>query len=213
MSKLNKPAVVRSAIVAAVVGTTTGALAGLLSLPYRAPKLAPAARTRVATVAVPPTTVPSPTVPTTTSPTTTAPMTTGAAPTPAATPARADANRAAVAAPPVPVATKGVAPAARTPAPASKTTVASPPPHADIDDTVDVMQRARVLAQKPDVKALVALREAAARRAEERGEADSDATKRQLEELDRYLGEARALRLKLDAEEFRKGIAAANRPR
>jgi hypothetical protein len=68
-------------------------------------------------------------------------------------------------------------------------------------------------AQKPDVKALVALSESVASRAQERGEAESDATRRQLEELARYLDEARALRLELDAEEFRKATAATNRPR
>ena len=74
------------------------------------------------------------------------------------------------------------------------------------------MQRARALAQRADVNALIAIRESVVRKAEESGARDSPAVKRQLDELDRYLTEARTLRLKLDAEEFRKATAA-NRPR
>jgi hypothetical protein len=72
----------------------------------------------------------------------------------------------------------------------------------------DADQRVRVLAQRADVKSLVAMREELLRRAEAAGEKDSPATKRQLDEIDRYLTEARVLRLKLDAAEFRKGAAA-----
>ena len=75
------------------------------------------------------------------------------------------------------------------------------------------MARARALAQRPDVKALVALRESVVRRAAERGETGSAASKQQLDELDRYLEEARRLRLKLDAEEFRHAEAVGGRPR
>ena len=56
------------------------------------------------------------------------------------------------------------------------------------------------------------MRESVVRKAEESGARESPAVKRQLDELDRYLTEARALRLKLDAEEFRKATAS-NRPR
>jgi hypothetical protein len=76
-----------------------------------------------------------------------------------------------------------------------------------IDDSGDPVQRARVLAQRPDVKGLVALREDVLRRAEAAGEKESPATKGQLDEIDRYLTEARVLRLKLDAAELRKGAA------
>lgn len=59
----------------------------------------------------------------------------------------------------------------------------------------------------------MAMRDSVVRKAEESGTRESPAVKRQLDELDRYLTEARTLRLKLDAEEFRKATAAANRPR
>jgi len=55
----------------------------------------------------------------------------------------------------------------------------------------------------------VALREGVVRRATENGLASSPAVKAELAELDRRLDEARLLRLKLDAEEFR----TAKRPR
>lgn len=74
----------------------------------------------------------------------------------------------------------------------------------DIGST-DAVRRARELAQLPDVTALVALREAVLRRAEEAGRKDDPATIREIESIDRYLSEARALRLKLDAAAFRKG--------
>jgi len=54
------------------------------------------------------------------------------------------------------------------------------------------------------VTRLIALREEVAARAEQAGEQDSPATKQRLDEIDRNLAEARALRLKLDAAEFRK---------
>ena len=76
-----------------------------------------------------------------------------------------------------------------------------------VEDPADAVQRARVLAQRPDVRGVVALREEVLRRAEEAGEEESPKTKRQLDEIDRYLTEARVLRLKLDAAEFRKGGA------
>jgi hypothetical protein len=82
-----------------------------------------------------------------------------------------------------------------------------------VDEPRDAVQRARMLAQRADVKGLVALREEVLRRAEEAGEQDAQAAKRQLDEIDRYLTEARVLRLKLDAAEFRKGAADANPPR
>jgi len=75
------------------------------------------------------------------------------------------------------------------------------------------MQRARVLAQRPDVKGLVALRDEVLRGAEASDGKESPEAKRQLDEIDRLLIEARALRLKLDATEFRKGSADAVPPR
>jgi hypothetical protein len=131
----------------------------------------------------------------------------------AAAPVRREAHPVASVLAPAPVATKGVG--VPTPARTSAISgaVAAPQSRAAREESVDPLQRARALALRPDVKALVALRESVVRRAQERGEAASEASKRQLDELDRYLGEARALRLKLDAEEFRKSTGAANRPR
>jgi len=67
------------------------------------------------------------------------------------------------------------------------------------------VERARALAARPDVSALVALRDDISRRAEERGEQESPATQQLLHEVDRYLAEARLRRLKLDGEALRKG--------
>ena len=82
---------------------------------------------------------------------------------------------------------------------------ASSPPAVNGLDLSDAVRGARELAQRPDVTGLVALREGVLRRAEEAGEKDAPSTKRELDAIDRYLSEARALRLKLDAAEFRKG--------
>jgi hypothetical protein len=84
-------------------------------------------------------------------------------------------------------------------------------PAADATRADDVLQRAGVLARRPDVPALLALREDVVRRAAERGLADSQPVKLELDELDRRLGEARMLQLKLDAEELRR--ADSKRPR
>jgi hypothetical protein len=75
--------------------------------------------------------------------------------------------------------------------------VAAPP----ADDEAQVLERARTLARRPDVTALMALRGDVVRRATERGIASSSSVK---DELDRRLTEARTLQLKLDAEEFRR---------
>ena len=74
-----------------------------------------------------------------------------------------------------------------------------------------MLQRARALARRPDVTALIALRDDVVRRATERGIADSSSVKSELDELDQRLNEARTLQLKLDADEFRK--ADSKRPR
>ena len=80
------------------------------------------------------------------------------------------------------------------------------------NDSQKVVQRARALAEVPDVYALVALRESISRRADERGEQESPATQELIREIDRCLAEARRLRLKLDGEALRRD-QAANPPR
>jgi hypothetical protein len=60
------------------------------------------------------------------------------------------------------------------------------------------------MARRPDVRGLLALREEVTQRAASNGAQASPDTRRQLEEIDRYLSEARALRLQRDAEELRK---------
>lgn len=96
-------------------------------------------------------------------------------------------------------------PSAAEVASASATTMSAPVP--PDPDGQDVRLRARALAARPDVKALVALRESVARHAEERGETEAGTSKQLLDELDRYLEGARELRLKLDAEQFRQAKA------
>ena len=85
-------------------------------------------------------------------------------------------------------------------------TNAAPP---SADDGAQVLQRARTLARRPDVTALMALRDDVVRRATERGIAGASSTKGELDEIDLRLNEARMLQLKLDAEELRK---AASKP-
>jgi hypothetical protein len=68
----------------------------------------------------------------------------------------------------------------------------------------DVRRQAQALAARPDVKALVALRESVVRHAENGGEAQAESSRQLLDDLDRYLEGARELRLKLDAEEFQR---------
>jgi hypothetical protein len=88
---------------------------------------------------------------------------------------------------------------------------AAPPPAAAAAAPGTVLERARALALRADVRALVALRESVVRSAGEHGGVESAEGKEQLDRLDGYLEEARALRLKLDAEELRKWSAATNR--
>jgi hypothetical protein len=93
-------------------------------------------------------------------------------------------------------------------APARSNQVSSPPisrPGAPDVASGDVLRRARELAQRPDVNALVALREAVLRRAEEAGRKDDPAIVREIQAIDQYLLDARALRLRLDAAAIRKG--------
>ena len=102
----------------------------------------------------------------------------------------------------VPVASPPQAPAAVAKFAAASATATTPVPAGS--DTQDVRARARAMAARPDVKALVALRESVVRHAEERGETGAGASKQLLADLDRYIEGARELRLKLDAEEFRR---------
>ena len=69
----------------------------------------------------------------------------------------------------------------------------------------DAVRRARELALRADVTAVVALRAAVVRRAEEAGRKDDPAIRREIQAIDQYLLDARALRLKLDAAAIRKG--------
>jgi hypothetical protein len=112
-----------------------------------------------------------------------------------------------------PVSRPPAEPAAMQPQPQAKQQTRTEPASRGLDDSRDAVQRARALAQRPDVKGLVALREEVLRRAEVSGGNESPETKRQLDEIDRYLTEARVLRLKLDAAEFRKGAAERIPPR
>jgi hypothetical protein len=92
--------------------------------------------------------------------------------------------------------------------------VAAPSPAAKVSDiggAPDVLERARVLAERPDVMALVALRENLVRGATEHGKQDSPAIKAQIDALDRYLDQARMLRLKIDAAEFQQ-LAPESKP-
>ena len=89
---------------------------------------------------------------------------------------------------------------------ATRANMNAPPPSAD---DVRMLEWARTLARRPDVTALLALRDDVARRATQRGIAGAPSVKGELDELDLRLNEARALQLKLDAEEFRK---AASKP-
>jgi len=84
------------------------------------------------------------------------------------------------------------------------------PPSAN--DEANVLQRAQTLARRPDVTALLALRDDVMRRAKDRGIADSLPVKSELDEIDQRLNEARALQLKIDAEEFRKTPSEPREP-
>jgi hypothetical protein len=79
------------------------------------------------------------------------------------------------------------------------------------DDDAQVLQHARTLARRPDVTALLALRDDVVRRATERGIAGSSSVKSELDEIDLCLNEARILQLKLDAEELRKTDSKSTR--
>ena len=98
---------------------------------------------------------------------------------------------------------------------ASSTPSTSAPTNGEtLPSTVDdghVLQRARTLARRPDVSALMALREDVARRASEQGIAGSPSVKGELDAIDVSLNEARLLRLKLDAQELRSAESKSTR--
>lgn len=92
--------------------------------------------------------------------------------------------------------------------PTRASTDASP---SSINDDAHVLDRARALARRPDVTALIALRDDVVRRATERGIAGSSSIKSELDEIDVRLNEARLLQLKLDAEELRRADSKGTR--
>jgi hypothetical protein len=191
MSLENRTVLIRNAAIAAIVGSMVGGTAGLWSLRHAAPTISIATPASGVTVAAASASVSSPHA------AMSSPHPDVAVPPPqpnalAAIPQPA-AQRPKSAAPHAPTATAATAKSA---APLARVAAA---PNDD-----DVMERARALARRPDVTALLALREGVVRRAAERGLADSPSVKGQLDELDQRLEEARLLRLKLDAEELRK---------
>jgi type II secretory pathway predicted ATPase ExeA len=78
-----------------------------------------------------------------------------------------------------------------------------PAPTAAAPPETDVLTRARAMAQVPDVRALMRLRDEVMRRGERTGQLDSDDFKRVLEAVERYTNEARALQLQIDGRGFR----------
>jgi len=115
---------------------------------------------------------------------------------------------------PVQTSTAVVGSSSTSPDAPSTTAAAVAPPSRPADPAdEDLLQRAWSLAGRPDVKALVELRESVVQRTEERGEKESPETKRLLDEIDRYIAEARSLQLKLDALELKNTSGHASRPR
>ena len=180
MQMPNRARLVPNAVAAAVIGSTIGALAGVWSA------------IRVTPVATPPAPVAS--------------MKTVAASSPGSPGVKTVEPASQVREPLPPPRTRAVVPAPSGGALAAPSPAPKPP---RTDNADDVLTRARALAQRPDVKALIALRENVVLRATARGEQDSPAAKAQLDALDRYLNEARTLRLKIDAVELQKSASAA----
>jgi len=169
---------VRNATIAALVGSTVGAIAGLWSV-----------RDRTSSVAV------STTAGGDVAASSASPPTGGATSQSGQDSATRDGLSGSIA-----VATKGVVPSTAPPASVRPGSL----PH----DSQNVVQRARALAEVPDVYGLVTLREGVSRRAADRGELESPATQELIRELDRYLADARRLRLKLDGEALRRDQTA-----
>jgi len=160
---------------AALVGSTVGAIAGFWSVGNRTDGVAVSTTATGGNIAA----------------SSASPPTGATTSQPGQDPAARDALSASIA-----VATRGVVPSAAPPA--------SDRPGPRENDSEKVVQRARVLAEVPDVYGLVALRESISHRAEERGELESPSTQGLIRELDRYLADARRLRLKLDGEALRR---------
>jgi hypothetical protein len=173
---------IRNATIAALIGSTLGAAAGFWSVRDRASAVAVPPMSTGGNVAVSPATLPTETA---------------GGPSARDLPARDGSNS-------TPVATRGVVPST-----GPVTNGRSGPPQ---NDHQKLVQRARTLAEVPDVYGLVALRESIIRGATERGEQESPATQELIREVDRYLSAARELRLKLDGEALRRDLAA-NPPR
>ena len=171
---------IRNATVAVLVGSTAGALAGLWSV-----------RDRTTSIAVSPMSTGGKVAASSASPPTDA----------SSRELERDLTARGGLASSTAVATRGVVP--------STAPVPTVRPGSAQNDSQKVLQRARAFAEVPDVYALVALRESVSRRADERGEHESPATQALIREIDRYLAEARQLRLKLDGEALRRGQAAS----
>jgi hypothetical protein len=107
-----------------------------------------------------------------------------------------------------PIATNGVVARPRhDPAPPKHDRPTRPPAETPAGSAPAVVARARSLAERQDVLGLIALRETVVRAAQARGDADSAAVKSVLEQVDQRLNDARMMRLKSDAEQFRKAAA------
>jgi len=180
MPAANRTGLIRNAAIAAIVGSTVGGAIGVWSLRHPAITVTAAVRARAVTTATETANRPAVNVAAGSSqPLAPAPQPTERRTSPAARPVQD-----------LVTAMKSAA----TPSPSAGTT----------EDDAHVLQRARALARRPDVAALVALREGVAHQAAERGLADSPSIKSELDELDQRLNEARMLQLTLDAEELRK---------
>ena len=167
---------IRNATIAALVGSTLGAVAGVWSVRDRTGGVAVSPRSAGGNVAAPP-----------------------AAPPEAASGQSGRDLAAGDGSNSTPVATKGVVPPTM-----PVTNARSDPPQ---NARQKLVQRARTLAEVPDVYALVALRESIIRGATERGEQESPPTQELILEVERYLAAARELRLKLDGEALRRDQA------
>jgi hypothetical protein len=200
MSATNRTGLIRNAVMAAILGSTVGGAIGVWSL--RRPAVTVGTVTAGTVTTTPPARVVTTATETANRPA--VDVTAGSSkpnPQPPAAAPQPSERRTGPAARPMQAPVAAAIVSAATPSPSARTT----------EDEAQVLQRAVSLARRPDVAALIALREGVAHRAAERGLADSPATKSELDELDQRLNEARMLQLKLDAEEIRK--ADSKRPR
>jgi hypothetical protein len=188
MSAANRTGLIRNAAIAAIVGSTVGGTIGLWSLRH------PAVTATTVTTAAPE------------APNRPAVDVAAGSPQP-------HSQSLAPAAPLTEWRTPPVARLVQDPATAttSESAATRSPSAGTTADAAHVLERARALARRPDVAALIALREGVADQAAERGLAGSPSIKSELEELDQRLSEARTLQLQLDAEALRN--ADSKRPR